>query len=69
MTRRLPLATLFITAMAGFSQPPALAEEAGLPTPRRAAWNTVHKGLRDSDPEHLSSLSFSNPLGATKARS
>lgn len=51
MTRWLLLATL-VTAMVVFSQTPALAEEAGVQTPRNAAWNTLNKGLHDSDPEH-----------------
>jgi HEAT repeat protein len=58
MARWLFLATLFATAVVGFSQTSAPAQraliqtDAALSAIRTSAWNTLNKGLNDSDPEH-----------------
>jgi len=57
MTRSLLLATFFVTVVPAFSQPTAPAEKALVQTATtlsatRAAWDTLNKGLDDSDPEH-----------------
>ena len=57
MTRWSLLITLFVTAVVGVSQPPASPEKASVAGPtssatRNSAWDTLNKGLKDSDPEH-----------------
>jgi HEAT repeat protein len=58
MTRSLSFVTLFGTVMLGFSQPPRSPEitflqiETTASASRDPAWNTLNKGLHDSDPEH-----------------